>query len=112
MQETPEIWVRFLGQEDPLEEGTAADSIILAWRFPWPEEPGQPQSIGCKELEMTEAAELSIAAQCPLSKHQQVFTFHSKVCGKQNLCMYLSINIYSSPLKPGVEAVQFYLLHW
>ena len=49
------------------------------------------QSIGCKELEMTEAAELSIAAQCPLSKHQQVFTFHSKVCGKQNLSVYVFI---------------------
>ena len=29
MQET---WVQFLGQEDPLEKGTAS---ILAWRIPW-----------------------------------------------------------------------------
>ena len=28
------------GQEDPLEEGTAAHSSILAWRIPWTEEPG------------------------------------------------------------------------
>ena len=32
MQETP---VRFLGQEDPLEKGTATPSRILAWRIPW-----------------------------------------------------------------------------
>ena len=30
-----------LGQEDPLEEGMAAHSSILAWRIPWTEEPGR-----------------------------------------------------------------------
>ena len=35
MQETEEIWVRFLSQEDPLEEGMATHSSILAWRIPW-----------------------------------------------------------------------------
>ena len=30
-----------LGWEDPLEEGTATHSSILAWRIPWTEEPGQ-----------------------------------------------------------------------
>ena len=29
-----EIWVRSLGQEDPLEEGMAAHSSTLAWRIP------------------------------------------------------------------------------
>ena len=32
MQETP---VGFVGQEDPLEKGTATRSSILAWRIPW-----------------------------------------------------------------------------
>ena len=32
--------VRFLGQEDSLEEGMVAHSNILAWRIPWTEEPG------------------------------------------------------------------------
>ena len=32
MQETP---VRFLGQEDPLEEEMATHSNILAWETPW-----------------------------------------------------------------------------
>ena len=34
------MWIRFLGQEDPLEEGTATHSSILVWRIPWTEEPG------------------------------------------------------------------------
>ena len=34
------------GWEDPLEEGMATYSSILAWRIPWTEEPGGLQSIG------------------------------------------------------------------
>ena len=37
MQET---WVLSLGWEDPLKKQTATHSNILAWRTPWPEEPG------------------------------------------------------------------------
>ena len=37
MQET---WVQSLGREDPLEEGMATRSSILAWNIPWTEEPG------------------------------------------------------------------------
>ena len=59
------MWVQFLGQEDPLEEGMATYSSILAWRIPWTEESGGLQSIGCKELDMTEATEPS-TSQNPL----------------------------------------------
>ena len=38
------MWVRSLGQEDPLEEGMATHSGILAWRIPRKEEPGGLQS--------------------------------------------------------------------
>ena len=34
MQETEEMQVRYLGQEEPLDEGTAPHSSILAWRIP------------------------------------------------------------------------------
>ena len=34
MQETQETWVRSLDWEDPLEEGMATHSGILAWRIP------------------------------------------------------------------------------
>ena len=39
------MWVRSLGWEDPLEEGRATHSSILAWRISWTEEPGGLQSI-------------------------------------------------------------------
>ena len=41
-----EMRVRSLGQEDPLKDGMATHSSTLAWRIPWPEEPGGLQSIG------------------------------------------------------------------
>ena len=46
IQEKQETWVRSLGQEDPLEEGMATHSCILAWRILWTEEPGGLQSMG------------------------------------------------------------------
>ena len=45
------MWVRSLGQKDPLEEGMATHSNILAWRIPWTEQPG---TWGRKEWDMTE----------------------------------------------------------
>ena len=41
-----ETWVQSLGGEDPLKEGMATHSSILAWRIPRTEEPGGLQSIG------------------------------------------------------------------
>ena len=41
MQEMQEMWVRSLGQGDPLEQKTATHSSILAWKIPWTEESGQ-----------------------------------------------------------------------
>ena len=43
-----ETWVRSSGREDPLEEGMAIHSSILAWRVPWTEEPGGLQSMESK----------------------------------------------------------------
>ena len=42
MQETQ---VLSLGWEDPLQEGMATHSSILAWKIPWTEEPGGLQSM-------------------------------------------------------------------
>ena len=47
MQDTQ---VQSLGWEDPLEEGTATHSNILAWRIPWIEESGGLQSIGLQRV--------------------------------------------------------------
>ena len=47
MQET---WVQSLGSEDPLEKEMATHSSILAWKIPWAEEPGRPQSNGLQRV--------------------------------------------------------------
>ena len=47
-----ENWVQSLGWEDPLEEGMATHSSILAWRILWTEDPGWLQSMG-SQLDMT-----------------------------------------------------------
>ena len=40
------MWVRSLGQGDPLEEGMATHSSISAWRISWTEGPGRLQGMG------------------------------------------------------------------
>ena len=39
-----------LGWEDPLQEGVATHSSVLAWRVPWTEEPGRLQSMGSQRV--------------------------------------------------------------
>ena len=41
-----QMWIWSLVQEDPLEEGMATHSSILAWKISWTEEPGGLQSLG------------------------------------------------------------------
>ena len=48
-----EIWVWFLGWEDPLEKERATHSSILAWRIPWTEEPGRLQFMWFQESDTT-----------------------------------------------------------
>ena len=45
-----ETWVRSLGQEVPLEKRMATRSSILAWKIPWPEEPGGLQPMGLQRV--------------------------------------------------------------
>ena len=45
-----ETWVQSLDREDPLEEGVATHSSILAWRIPWTEEPGRAHSMGSQRF--------------------------------------------------------------
>ena len=55
MQDTQ---VRSLCQKDPLENEMATHCSILAWKIPWTEEPGGPQSLGSQELDMTKRLNL------------------------------------------------------
>ena len=45
-----ETQVQSLGWEDPLEEGMATHSSILAWRIPWTGVPGGLQSMGLQRV--------------------------------------------------------------
>ena len=44
------MWNQSLGREEPLEEGIATHSSILAWEIPWTEEPGRLQSMGLQRV--------------------------------------------------------------
>ena len=49
----PAMWetqVQSLSWEDPLEKEMATHSNILAWKIPWTEEPGRPQSMGWQRV--------------------------------------------------------------
>ena len=46
--------VRSLRWEDPLEEGMATHSSVLAWEIPWTERPGGLQSMGSQDPDTTE----------------------------------------------------------
>ena len=50
MQKPQKMLLWFLDWEDPLEEGIATHSSILAWRIPWTEEAGGPQSIRSQRI--------------------------------------------------------------
>ena len=51
VQETQEMWLWSLGQENPLEEEMATHFSILAWKIPWTEKPGGLQSKGLRGVE-------------------------------------------------------------
>ena len=58
--------VSLLSWEDPLEEGMATHSRILAWRIPWTEEPGGLYSLwGCKESDKTEQLSIRVEQTPP-----------------------------------------------
>ena len=45
-----ETRVRSLGREDPLDKEMAIHSITIAWKIPWIEKPGRPQSMGSQRV--------------------------------------------------------------
>ena len=46
IEKEEETRIQSLVQEDPLEEGMATHSSVLAWTIPWTEEPGRLPFIG------------------------------------------------------------------
>ena len=62
-----------LGWEDPLEEGMATHSCILAWRIPWTEEPGGLPSMGSQRIGHDWAIKHSTGVQWRTSEPQNIF---------------------------------------
>ena len=54
VQEMQKTLVQLLGREEPLEKETATHCSPLAWKVPWTEEPGGPQSLGQHRPDRTE----------------------------------------------------------
>ena len=50
IQEMQETWVRSLGHEEPLKEGMAMQSSILAWNIPWTKELDRLQTMRSQRL--------------------------------------------------------------
>ena len=90
MQET---WVWSLDWEDPMEEGLATHSSILAWRIPWTEEPGGLQSVGWQRAghnwvtnththTHTHTQILTVQYRGGLLKHKMLTHKHTWICLK------------------------------
>ena len=74
MQEPQETQVPSLGWEDPLEEGMATYSSILAWGISWTEEPGGLQSIGSQSRTNLKCLSTHTHMSFLCRKHLGVFT--------------------------------------
>ena len=59
-----ETWVQHLGDEDPLENGMATYSSILAWRIPWTEDLAGYSPRGLREPDKTKRLSLSHCIYC------------------------------------------------
>ena len=55
-----ETWVQSLDWKDPLEEGMATHSSILAWRIPWTEAPGGLETTGSQRVGHDWATKLTV----------------------------------------------------
>ena len=81
--------IQSLGQEDPLEEGKATLSSILAWRIPWTEEAGSLQSMGVQRVGQ-DWSDLALTWQ--LSVGFIAHTCPSQLCGPPNLTATLLLS--------------------
>ena len=73
VQETQETRAPSPGREDPLKEGLAPHSSVVAWRTPWTEEPGGLSPWGLKESDTTER--LSTPVVCLVTRGEGALTF-------------------------------------
>ena len=113
MQESLDAWVLLVAREDPLQEGMATHSSILAWRILWTEEPGRLQFIGLQRVrhnwsewtlthaKQTRYSETSISVE-NLSSHWSFLYFLSffkiwvtfLITGDNLGCMYVCVCVF------------------
>ena len=74
-----ETQVQSLGQEDPLEKEMGTHSNILAWRIPWTEKPGRPQSMGSQKVKHDYATNTHIHTHRHTLLIQMILTFLKKI---------------------------------
>ena len=96
MREPQEMWAQSLGREDPLEKGTTTHSSILAWRFPWTEEPDGLQSMRSQRI----GHDWSDLAQhgTHLGYHRAV-TYTSNKSSERELKKTISFTVISKRIK-------------
>ena len=111
IQETQELRVQSLGQEEPLEEEMATLSSFLTWKIPWTEEPGRLRYRPCgpKESDTTTEHEHGMAWQeyrrVPFSPHPPLYLHLSLVHVSPNLgfCLILSISYLKTAAVPQLS---------
>ena len=94
-----ETWVGSLGWEDPLEEGMATHSSVLAWRISWTGKPGRLKSMALQRVGHNRATKhrATESYQKTLSDEVSAETFWQKVeCGKQ--MQYMVIPSFTAAL--------------
>ena len=92
----PAMWetrVWSLGQEDPLEKEMATYPSTLAWKIPWMEEPGRPQSMGSPRVRHDWATSLSLFKVITYREGWRI----NKGWGAQRL---VTIEMASAPVLP------------
>ena len=115
MKEVQETRVRFLDQEDPLEEEMATHSSILAWRIPWTEKPSGLQAMGSPRVGHHWT---HVPAQNQKANKQKMVKYERRQSSQCIIkhCWFLACNYYpGSPgkkylWKPGfvISSIEFY----
>ena len=103
------VWVWSVGQKDPLKEEMTTHSSILAWKIPWTEEAGRPQSSGSQRVRHDWAHTCAHGSQSP-GEHR----WHPSQWSKSHSVVSDSATpwtvTHQSPLSMGI--LQAKVLEW
>ena len=95
-----------LGQEDPLEEGMAIHSNILAWRIPWTEEPGGLQSIGSQRVRHDWATNtFTLVCSYIFSSLQGKADYTEELWATTHFCRAWSMLVYSNIINLAAQVL-------